>query len=46
MPSIVWRGEGPLVDETVLVAVVITTTQEARPDGTASLTSLPLPAAR
>ena len=37
------RGEGFLPDETVLVAVVITTTQ-AQPDGTASLTSLRVPA--
>ncbi len=37
------RGEGFLPAETVLVAVVITTTQ-AGPDGTASLASLRLPA--
>jgi hypothetical protein len=37
------RGEGFLAGETVLVAVVITTTQ-AQPDGTASLPSLRLPA--
>lgn len=37
------RGEGFLADETVLVAVVITARQ-AQPDGTASLTSLRLPA--
>jgi hypothetical protein len=37
------RGEGFLADETVLVAVVVATTQ-AHPDGSASLTALPLPA--
>lgn len=37
------QGEGFLPSETVLVAVVITTTQ-AQPDGTASLTALRLPA--
>ena len=37
------QGEGFLADETVLVAVVVATTQ-AHPDGTASLVYLPLPA--
>ena len=37
------RGEGFLADETVLVAVVVATTQ-AHPDGIASLVDLPLPA--